>query len=626
MTRVAIYTRLSTDEQEKGTSMDKQEQECRDYALSVDSRTGKERWDIVEELVLHETTSGAKMDVVNRPKWFQLMESAQRREIDKIIVYTQTRIYRPDNPKKNYIVEMLIDNLDQLGVQLVILDRKDENLGLMNSLVTSVHSTTAMTERVRIRTQADDGKVRTALRDQKAPVNWGAYGVFGYDHISKKHYGDKNENVGKLIPNKQESKWVKKIFEMRASGMTFVDIADVLEDNNVITKSGKERWNPVVISRMIKNPTYKGESHFVITPFNFDKEKMKTKDVSMPDLAPRIVTTKVWNKANALYVKRGKTPKRIYMLTGHIFCRCGSKMMGIISGKHYLKYRCPNNNQQRYVRKQCDMQEIKMDTIHEGVRNALIHILNNKRILEDALANGYRTDLPKLEDKLKQLQGEIKQFKAKRKNLNDMRMSGDIDAKEYKRLAGLIARDESAYLSNMDDLRTQINSAENTSEIDVDVTKQWMKEISELVKTADIDLMRHILSMLLLRVEVLDRLEDKTPIITIKGIVPYRVEKSINQIRIDTSKPVFTTTTAQTLAYLDSSSGNLLHTNHTNGTNAEIELKQTADRIKEFDNQYGLYFIVNNLTLNKSNKPLKLHAYCRNGDNKLSPRKTYKLS
>ena len=83
-----------------------------------------------------------------------------------------------------------------------------------------------------------------------------------------------------------------------------------------------------------------------------------------------------------------------------------------------------------------------------------------------------------------------------------------------------------------------------------------MQEISELVKTADIDLMRHILSMLLLRVEVLDRLEDKTPIITIKGIVPYRVEKSINQIRIDTSKPVFTTTTAQTLALLYASSQN----------------------------------------------------------------------
>ena len=220
------------------------------------------------------------------------------------------------------MVEMLVDNLDQLGVEIVILDRKDENLGLMNSLVTSVHSTTAMTERVRIRTQADDGKVRTAIRDQKAPVNWGAYGVFGYDHISKQRYGTDHKDVGKLIINKEESKWVKKIFEMRASGMTFVDIADVLEDNNVITKSGKERWNPVVISHMIQNTTYKGETHFVITPFDYDSSKMRTKDITMTDLAPRIVTTTLWNKANSFHVKKGKTPKRIYMLTGHIFCKC----------------------------------------------------------------------------------------------------------------------------------------------------------------------------------------------------------------------------------------------------------------------------------------------------------------
>ena len=626
MTRVAIYTRLSTDEQEKGTSMEKQEQECREYALSVDERNKKEKWDIVEELVLHETTSGAKMDKENRPKWFQLMESASRREIDKILVYTQTRIYRPDNPKKNYMVEMLIDNLDQLGVEIVILDRKDENLGLMNSLVTSVHSTTAMTERVRIRTQADDGKVRTAIRDQKAPVNWGAYGVFGYDHISKQHYGSKHKDVGKLIINKEESKWVKKIFEMRASGMTFVDIADVLQDNNVITKSGKERWNPVVISHMIQNTTYKGETHFVITPFDYDSKKMRTKDITMTDLAPRIVTTTLWNKANSFHIKKGKTPKRIYMLTGHIFCKCESKMMGVVSGKKYLKYRCPNSYQTRYVRKDCDMKEVRMPVIHEGVRNALIDILSNKRILADALDNGYRTDLPKLEDKLKQLQKDIKQFKAKRKNLNDMRMAGDVDAKEYKRLAGLIARDESAYLSNMDDLRAQINSANNTSVVDIDATTQWIKDIRLMIKTADIDLMRHILSMLMLKVIVLDRLDDGTPIIKLEGIIPYRVDRSQNQIQIETSESVITTTTAQTSAYYCISSSNPFSNHYTNGTQSEIKLKEINNKMKDFNNQYGLYFNTNNLIMNNSRNLIKLQAYCRNGDNKLSAKKTYKLS
>ena len=154
----------------------------------------------------------------------------------------------------------------------------------------------------------------------------------------------------------------------------------------------------------------------------------------------------------------------------------------------------------------------------------------------------------KLEDKLKQLQKDIKQFKAKRKNLNDMRMAGDVDAKEYKRLAGLIARDESAYLSNMDDLRAQINSANNTSVVDIDATTQWITDIRLMIKTADIDLMRHILSMLMLRVIVLDRLDDGTPIIKLEGIIPYRVDRSQNQIQIETSESVITTTTAQTSA------------------------------------------------------------------------------
>ena len=236
------------------------------------------------------------------------------------------------------------------------------------------------------------------------------------------------------------------------------------------------------------------------------------------------------------------------MLTGHIFCKCESKMMGVVSGKKYLKYRCPNSYQTRYVRKDCDMKEVRMPVIHEGVRNALIDILSNKRILADALDNGYRTDLPKLEDKLKQLQKDIKQFKAKRKNLNDMRMAGDVDAKEYKRLAGLIARDESAYLSNMDDLRAQINSANNTSIVDIDATTQWIKDIRLMIKTADIDLMRHILSMLMLKVIVLDRLDDGTPIIKLEGIIPYRVDRSQNQIQIETSESIITTTTAQTSA------------------------------------------------------------------------------
>ena len=90
-------------------------------------------------------------------------------------------------------------------------------------------------------------------------------------------------------------------------------------------------------------------------------------------------------------------------------------------------------------------------------------------------------------------------------------------------------------------------------------------------------------------------------------------------------KTVITPTTAQTSAYLSSSSGNLSNTLYTTGTEAEIKLNEINNKMKEFHNQYGLYFITGKLTLNKSYKTKQIQAYCRNGDNKLSPKKTYKL-
>ena len=72
--------------------------------------------------------------------------------------------------------------------------------------------------------------------------------------------------------------------------------------------------------------------------------------------------------------------------------------------------------------------------------------------------------------------------------------------------------------------------------------------IRQSVKTADIDLMRHILSMLMLKVIILDRLDDGTPVMKLEGIIPFRVDKSQNQIQIETSNTKITTTTAQTLA------------------------------------------------------------------------------
>ena len=80
------------------------------------------------------------------------------------------------------------------------------------------------------------------------------------------------------------------------------------------------------------------------------------------------------------------------------------------------------------------------------------------------------------------------------------------------------------------------------------------------------------------------------------------------------------------MAYLSSSSGNPFNSNYTNGTQAEIKLKETNNKMREFKNQYGLYFTSNKVIPNNSHQPIKIQAYCLNGNNKLSAEKTYKFN
>ena len=80
-------------------------------------------------------------------------------------------------------------------------------------------------------------------------------------------------------------------------------------------------------------------------------------------------------------------------------------------------------------------------------------------------------------------------------------------------------------------------------------------------------------------------------------------------------------TIGQTLAYLSTSSGNPFNSNYTTGTESEIKLIQTNNKMREFDSQYGLYFTSNKVKPNNSHQPIKIQAYCRNGNNKLSAKK-----
>jgi site-specific DNA recombinase len=68
-------------------------------------------------------------------------------------------------------------------------------------------------------------------------------------------YTEKN---GELVVVPEEAAIVKKIFELYADGYSIRKICSYLEDNGIKTKTGKTKWAPNVIGKMLHNEKYKG--------------------------------------------------------------------------------------------------------------------------------------------------------------------------------------------------------------------------------------------------------------------------------------------------------------------------------------------------------------------------------
>lgn len=91
-------------------------------------------------------------------------------------------------------------------------------------------------------------------------IKWGYQRKFERGEIQTKYknfmgYTEKN---GELVIIPEEAAIVKKNFELYAEGYSIRKICSYLEDNGIKTKTGKTKWAPNVIGKMLHNEKYKG--------------------------------------------------------------------------------------------------------------------------------------------------------------------------------------------------------------------------------------------------------------------------------------------------------------------------------------------------------------------------------
>jgi site-specific DNA recombinase len=309
--RVALYTRVSTDEQAaSGYSLEDQLDKLESYAH-------QQGWEIVARI----TDDGYSATDPTRPGLLAVLRLAEEGKIGAALATKRDRFYR------SRLLRLATDqDLEDHGVQLLALDDTGHMMG------DSMLDTFAEWERENTRDRLMDGKFRKA---RKGEIPGGGHAPYGFSWTP-----NKNGKQAGLVPD-GNMETVRTIFEMVARGESLHTIAHAL--SAVPTPRGGRRWHPNTIARIVRNECYKGiyygKHRTLRTPGRKNKRRdsplPKDKWVAVPVAEsgiPHELIDVARGKLDARYRPRPKA-QSLFELGGTLACaECGCRITGYSGG------------------------------------------------------------------------------------------------------------------------------------------------------------------------------------------------------------------------------------------------------------------------------------------------------
>ena len=225
-----IYARLSTTQQEEGTSLDTQIERCEAAALDLG-------YVVKPEFVWRESWTGTELA---RPVLDQVRQVVEAGSVDAVVVYSPDRLAR--DPL--YMV-MLVREFQESGVALhFVLGASDDSPE--GQLLMYIQGYVGMMEHKQIAERTMRGKDKVA-RSGRLPNGTGS-GLYGYDY-------DRIQKVRTV--NEAEEVIVRRVFQWASEGVSRHIIACRLNEANIPTKRGK-LWHHLTVGRILGNRAYTG--------------------------------------------------------------------------------------------------------------------------------------------------------------------------------------------------------------------------------------------------------------------------------------------------------------------------------------------------------------------------------
>jgi site-specific DNA recombinase len=407
MTRVCLYTRISTDEESQPTSLHSQRERLEAFCKA------QEGW----RIVAHEEdrSTGTKLD---RPGINRALDLARAGKIDLLLVYRVDRLSR-----KVRQLAQLAEELDRLGVALRSATEPFDTGSAAGRMMLQMLGVFAEFEQATIVDRVSAGIERRANEGKWATGRL----PFGYRRNEHKH----------VVPDERTAPTVRHIFELYASGRfgTAAIARQLADEQAPAPPSG---WQPAIVQLILQNEAYLG--------------RVLWRGESLPGLHEPLIDELTFQRTQRLLRERGqdmalrRSNPGDYLLSGLLRCgRCKRAYVGMSArgnGGLYHYYAC--SGRQKLGRKGCDGERIRRDKLETAVLHQLASLYRDGTLIRDALeaANAKAQEAqPALEEQRRALADENRRAERALARYYAAFEDGELDASRFeKRVSGLEAR------------------------------------------------------------------------------------------------------------------------------------------------------------------------------------------
>lgn len=394
--RVALYSRVSSEQQTEAGTIQSQINELKEK-IEADGHFLDS-----ESCFVDDGYSGATLI---RPPLERLRDVAYSGAIDLVYVHSPDRLAR----KYAYQV-LLLEEFQRYGVEVIFLNHK-RGQRAEEQLLTQVQGIIAEYERAKILERSRRGRLHAAKAGAVSVMSKAPY---GYRYISRAEGA--GEASYEIVA--EEAKVVRQIFEwIGRDRLSLRDVCQRISNKGILTRGGTDVWSPTTISKMLRNPAYKGMAAYGKTYGKRQRTRLRPRGGGAAEQPRRIYWRQEAPKENWIYIavpaigpkdlfeivqeqvaenrkrRRMRSEGAKYLLQGLLVCKkCGYAYYGKLSDKKvkngkkitHAYYRCVGTNKHPfYGTRVCSNRPIRTDVLDEAVWRDVSSLLSDPRKIEE---------------------------------------------------------------------------------------------------------------------------------------------------------------------------------------------------------------------------------------------------